>query len=619
MPERSKPKLGGRSGHMSTSHRQIGARKRSKHALENIYDVSFDGHESDAGADSGKARHKRRRETHPSKQTELESDSDSSKELRKEKKSKKAEKSKKDKKKAKEVKKAKEAKEAKRAEKAKKKKKKAAKEAKKKAKEEERKAEEEKRKKEKDTGISPRMVRLFEKELATFMTTARTYMKERFPGVAKDRFRDLAPTDPKDGSFTPQEYEAAQASWMADPLRPFHMGQHQRVREAFLTVYRMLPRYYGCLYEDFMGPRFQLAYDDTDNDNIEFRDGLGERHVLPDPFQSKGFSEGLVCLLTHPIWDENLELLATCLQFVNIVRTADTRRWYIAGCDPESLFFKTWQRVILDTTEAKSVLDLFAEVKQRIGFREPYCKLFDQIVESIRVKRRPSVSYVSRRQRDDDPYFIKVIDISMLTQALDNLKGIGIPKFLPAALAEATVKYSRPDKDYPSTAQFGAARDRAMVYSRLRTAAPENPGPAYDSGSDILGEDGGGAFYPPANTTSGADTSSRAPRSERNEPGTSRDTRDTRDRRGNPPAGAPPHRGLAPATQRQESNSSYPSYPGTYTKRDRRSEVAYTPSPERSPAQATLSFAEAAQRALAEGDLERRFGLRRPGDTPHDL
>ncbi|KAI6086883.1 hypothetical protein F4821DRAFT_278350 [Hypoxylon rubiginosum] len=327
------------------------------------------------------------------------------------------------------------------------------------------------RKAEEDEEFQSRMrgpVRDEEKRIAKAMSSARDYVKEQFPAVTKERFDELVPRYP-DG-FTPKEVKEAEKKWKEDPIRPYLMGTHRRgPRDAFITVYRMLLRYYDCLYEDFMGPRFQLRYDNRDNDRVVLGDDSDDaQEVLHDPFPTRTFSYALHCLLSHHLWLGNLQRLATCLQFVNIVRTEDTRPWSIVDCDPESRFFRTWQRVVADNSGSKkSARKLFREVKDKIGSPGQWSLLFDQIVKSVQVKRQSQKNQSSQRKSDEDPYFIDLVDLQTLIHALDSVSNFGIPLFHGALFTEAAVKCSKPDQSYPSQKEFEAARDREIVYFRL--------------------------------------------------------------------------------------------------------------------------------------------------------
>lgn len=304
--------------------------------------------------------------------------------------------------------------------------------------------------------------------IAVAMSSARDYMKKHFPAMTKERFEKLAPKYPH--GFTQEGYEVAEAKWMVDPLRPLLLGQHQRFRESFLAVYRTLLRYYNCLYEDFIGPRFQLQYDNGDNPKVILHGDRDEdaKQIIYDPFPSKAFFDNLNCLLLQPVWFGNLERLATCLQFVNILRTNDTCPWNLVDCDDESLFFKTWQRVVKENLDAeKPTEDLFAQVKARFGNQGLYCALFDQIIDSVRAKRRPSEDHTSKRRSNGDPYFIKAVDLTILMHALDNIGYFGIPLLHTACFTEAAVKLSRPDQDYPRASQFTEARDQEIIYTRM--------------------------------------------------------------------------------------------------------------------------------------------------------
>ncbi|KAI1773870.1 hypothetical protein F4818DRAFT_443175 [Hypoxylon cercidicola] len=304
------------------------------------------------------------------------------------------------------------------------------------------------------------------KRMSTAISLARGYAKEHFPAMTKERFETLAPSYPP--RFTHEEYEAARTKWKADPLRYFLLGHSRGPREAFQTVYRTILRYYNCLYEDFIGPRFQLRYDNSDNSKFVLDEDADVKQLIRDPFPSKAFSKSLNCLLSQPIWRGHLDRLATCLQFVNILRTNDKRPWHVADCDPESRFFRTWQRVVRDNLDTGNPIELlFAEVKERIGDQGHYCALFDQIVKSVESKRRSYIDHDSKRTADDDPYFIKVVDLNMLTHALDNMSHLGMPFSLSSAFLEAALKLSRRDPSYPRQSQYVEARDNEIIYTRM--------------------------------------------------------------------------------------------------------------------------------------------------------
>ncbi|KAI1758606.1 hypothetical protein GGR53DRAFT_516532 [Hypoxylon sp. FL1150] len=304
-------------------------------------------------------------------------------------------------------------------------------------------------------------------------------MALHYPAVTIARFEAMTPMPPEDNRFR-KEYRAAKRSWMANPKRNLVLGKHlktakeQRVLDAFLGPYKILLRYYSCLYEDFMGTDYQLQYDWSQNSKVAIENEYGDddevTQMVRDPFPSKAFSDGLGCLLAQPIWRGRLKTLAFCLQFVNILRTNDTRPWKWSDSlpEPDIRFFRVWPRVVeRNQSEERPMQELFKQVKEDVD-DSLYTELFDSIVAVVCEGRRPAADLKSQRTSDDDPYFIHAVDLVILKQAIDRTKNVwGLPMFQGPNCAEAMLKHSRPDQDYPRRREFANARDREMVYATM--------------------------------------------------------------------------------------------------------------------------------------------------------
>ncbi|KAF3059406.1 hypothetical protein GL218_04930 [Daldinia childiae] len=222
-----------------------------------------------------------------------------------------------------------------------------------------------------------------------------------------------------------------------------------------------------------MGMKYQLTLDCSENPLVTMDNGKR----INDPFPSKAFSEALRCLITQNIWLGNLKLLATCIQYINRVRTHDARPWRLVDCDPESMFFKTWIRVVESNPGRATMEDLYSQVKQELGPKKGfYQTFFDQITKSVESKipqGRGARVYKSKRHNDQDPYFIRVIDMTILIDALDNMSFWGFPLFRSTKLTSAIIQQIKPGQDYPSDENLSEARCYSVLSERTHQRAAE--------------------------------------------------------------------------------------------------------------------------------------------------
>ncbi|KAI2770202.1 hypothetical protein F4815DRAFT_489270 [Daldinia loculata] len=326
--------------------------------------------------------------------------------------------------------------------------------------------------------------------ISQHMVAGREWMLSEKPVVTKEHFRSLAPMASCDNTFTKEDSEAVIRSFEADPAKRLILGQHtvehiavegrvppkkprRAERDSFGTVFRLFLRYYDCTYDQFMGPKYQLRLDCSENPLVTIDDGTR----INDPFPSKPFSEGLRCLISQNIWLGNLELLATCIQYINRVRTHDTRPWKLVDCDPESMFFKTWISVVARNPGQATMEDLYSQVKRELGPQKGfYQTFFDQITKSVESKipqGRAARVYKSRRRDDQDPYFIRAIDMAILLDALDNMSFWGFPLFRSTKLTSAIIQRVKPGQDYPSEEKLSKARYYSVLSERTFHRAAE--------------------------------------------------------------------------------------------------------------------------------------------------
>lgn len=106
------------------------------------------------------------------------------------------------------------------------------------------------------------------------------------------------------------------------------------------------------------------------------------------------------------------------------------------------------------------------EVKDYFG-TGLYCKLFQSIIDTTKVQRQAAsvISHDSLRKSDSDPYYISIIDLTILLAALENLNHRGISLLPSIDRTSAIVQWSEAGQDYPHISQMTDARDLAMSFS----------------------------------------------------------------------------------------------------------------------------------------------------------
>ncbi|KAI1468285.1 uncharacterized protein F4812DRAFT_361133 [Daldinia caldariorum] len=320
--------------------------------------------------------------------------------------------------------------------------------------------------------------------------SGKVWMASNKPAVSESQFLDMNPKPTYDDVFTEHDYDAVVRQWEADPVKSLLLGNHtlenlpdtgralpkkprRAERDSFGIVYRLFPRLYGCSYDEFVGRRYQLAYDCIDNPMVL----LENNTTVHDPFPSKSFSENMRCLAAQNIWMGSLELLATCIQYVNRVRTNDKRPWKLVDCDQDSRFFKVWQSVSSSNPGRENMETLYIRVKQELSSKPGfYQRFFDQINESVKVKIPQTYKgqgHASKRKSDDDPYFIRTIDLSILIHALENVSCWSIPLLPDPKLSSTMIQRAMQGRSYPSDAEFSKAREASIIAHRALEKATE--------------------------------------------------------------------------------------------------------------------------------------------------
>ncbi|KAI1476389.1 hypothetical protein F4774DRAFT_428006 [Daldinia eschscholtzii] len=326
------------------------------------------------------------------------------------------------------------------------------------------------------------------KRILHFAGRCKQWIAKNKPAVSKAKFYERPEFDE---ALTLDDYEAVVREWNEDPEKALILGGHaahpsskkdnkmhedERIMLAYL--YRLFLRLYSCTFDEFMSPKYQLELDCRDRPVVS-HNGL----QIHDTFPSKQFSYYMRVLITQNIWLGNLTLIATCLQYVNRLRTKDTRPWKLVNCDLESKFFETWQNVVARNSSEEDTRALYLQVKQQLGPQPGFYRiLFDQIERSVESQTRTSLeTYSSMRTHDDDPYFVGDIDLIILLDALDNVSYWGFPLLRGPRLTSAAILHSIPSSEYPASEEVSSAREHSILSQRVATRKGELRSKAQES------------------------------------------------------------------------------------------------------------------------------------------
>ncbi|KAI8269130.1 hypothetical protein K4K58_002681 [Colletotrichum sp. SAR11_239] len=259
-----------------------------------------------------------------------------------------------------------------------------------------------------------------------------------------------------DQDWSAEDEAALQANWEADPNRE-ELIQYNDADIG--KVFRQSLRFFGITPFELISDKHRLMY------------GANSRG-LRDKWAG-GFSIALYQLLPHPLWEGNVHLLVTALQYSSILRSRDLRSWKLTP-PSDDLFFMVFDEVIKENEgENQPIYDLHDEVRQRLemrGAKPVYSEFLQRLEEIVVPEARVDIT---DRNGPVDFYIVTKYDLEDVRKALDTTTHLGLPYFLPTEFIREQL-YARSTDNPPAGKELLKMHiERSLIAVRRYTAKNE--------------------------------------------------------------------------------------------------------------------------------------------------
>ncbi|KAF4927830.1 hypothetical protein CGCVW01_v002277 [Colletotrichum viniferum] len=260
-----------------------------------------------------------------------------------------------------------------------------------------------------------------------------------------------------DQDWTVKDEARLQASWQADPNRE-ELIQYNDADIG--KVFRQSLRFFGITPFELISERHRLMYG-------------GNSRGLRDKWTG-GFIIALYQLLPHPLWEGNVHLLVTALQYSSILRSRDLRSWKLNPPN-DGLFFMVFDEVVKENeSENRPISDLHEEVRQRLemrGAKPVYSKFLQRLEEIVVPDARVDIT---DRNGSVDVYIVTKYDLEDVRKALDTTTHLGLPYFLPTEVIREQLYAKSTDNPPAGNELLKMYIERSLIAVRRYTAKNEN-------------------------------------------------------------------------------------------------------------------------------------------------
>ncbi|KAK1756317.1 hypothetical protein QBC47DRAFT_360018 [Echria macrotheca] len=318
------------------------------------------------------------------------------------------------------------------------------------------------------TRMSNAFSRYWDDKNNEFRASVALWMTENRPVLETlDDVKKISRRIPISDKWTKGNQKQAERNWAKDGFRRNKLDTGSN--GGLLTLYRLSLTFFGCLPEEILSPERSLEYDFAQNQT--------SRRIWVSQF-----CEQLSKLLFHPMFRQDLDRLATAVQYVVIVMSSDRRPWEARlpeDCGPSHFLHK------LQSASQAAPGRKLASLRRQLSdaFQGKARSKWDMLFERIEaLARNPyTVCHVDPTRKR---YPVQKKHLDILESALDSVQCFGFPMFPPAAVSAATIKAKLSVKTYPGRKDFDALRDYAMLsehemelYSDRNQTEPASPVP----------------------------------------------------------------------------------------------------------------------------------------------
>ncbi|KAJ3947073.1 uncharacterized protein N0V96_003458 [Colletotrichum fioriniae] len=316
---------------------------------------------------------------------------------------------------------------------------------------------------------------------------SKTAIRENFdnavPVLTKEDLEAILPETLPDSAFndgwTREDEAALQQAWPSDPRysdpRYSDPLRGQGKDGSMLRGFKLIVRMFRMSPLEIISPKYRLEWDTAARD-------VG-------PHWTAMFTNRLVNVAMYLLWERDVKLFTTALQYAVILRTEDTRPWLFKK-PVNTPFFTTFQEVIGELKD-KPISEVHEEVRSRLkrcGHQIPIFSEFLLSLESV-VEIQPKTAIHDRSKK---MYPVGLVDIKAVIEALDATDNFGFPAFLPLDFTATKVfeKRLRSEFDPPSSRDFAEYMRRAWLGYR-RIEAQFNKGEHWEESrpAQVTGQD----------------------------------------------------------------------------------------------------------------------------------
>ncbi|KAI8178649.1 hypothetical protein K4K51_004392 [Colletotrichum sp. SAR 10_75] len=258
---------------------------------------------------------------------------------------------------------------------------------------------------------------------------------QRFPRLKAEELDDLLPDtipdEAYDEDWTAEDEASLNETWQKDPLRKslidYNDSTLPKLFRASLRIFHISPF-------EIISAKYFLGYEGKSADKSQK--------------WTTTFSQYMYELIIHPLWDFDLNMFRTAMQYAVILRNRDVRTWKFVAPDNDP-FFQTFKQVIADFKgQDRPIAEHHAEVRERLKSRAlkipPYSEFLRRL-ESVAVVRKDIDTDITDEHGPVLAYRVNNNDLKYIKEALDNLANIGMPYFLSTEVYSRYILGSRQD------------------------------------------------------------------------------------------------------------------------------------------------------------------------------
>jgi hypothetical protein len=309
----------------------------------------------------------------------------------------------------------------------------------------------------------------FVRQFPELVRRAQRWMRAQLPAsdIARlSHVQRLLPRLPLGPNWTEGDVRLLEKRWRKNHKRErlLDVGGNK----CMLTLYKSCLRLMRCLPEDIIGCRFNLEYDESQNRSLSAK--------RPSVIWSAPFCRALTALLVHPMWNKTTAPLAAAIQYTVIASTNDCGPWImqLPGCDTflARLLDRKRQQPDANVTELRRQLHDEISAPRVVGFGRfigtDADSDWDLLFHTIEVLAKPAAEPAHRLP--SDPLLVHREHLDLLEKALDSMRRMGVPKFMPLDLYNRLINGRRSARDYPQQEDLRALRNYDILCELERLA-----------------------------------------------------------------------------------------------------------------------------------------------------